>query len=66
MKLIPEMLEEIIQKESTKPLVSVNFTKTLQLISDLKKAGLLKQPSYTLPLVDTIGKTYYGKINRRK
>ena len=65
MKLIQEKLEEIISREASILLGVNNFNELVKLISDLKKAGLLKQSGYTLPLVDTIGKTYYCSINKR-
>ena len=66
MKLIPEKLSEIISKESSISPEVNNINEVVKFISDLKKAGLLKQSSYTLPLADTIGKTYYSSINKRK
>jgi len=36
------------------------------LLKEMKSAGLIKTPTYTLPMVDTIGKTYYSLLNQHE
>ena len=66
MKLISEKLMVVISKESASAPGAKDIKEVEKLIKDLKDAGLLKQSNYNLPLVDTIGKTYYSSINKRK
>jgi hypothetical protein len=66
MKLLTEKLTDTIKKELSKPLEEQKLKEFDKLISDMKKAGLIKKPMYDLPLVDTIGKTYYASINKHK
>lgn len=66
MKLLTEQLTEAISKELSKPLKEQKLKEFEKLITDMKKAGLIKKPIYDLPLVDTIGKTYYSSINKHK
>jgi hypothetical protein len=66
MKLIAEKLTEVILKESSKSSEDKKVKDFEQLLADMKKTGLIKQPNYNLPLVDTIGKTYYSSFNKRK
>lgn len=65
MKHLSEKLEEVISNEIKKASVDKKIKETEQLIADMKKAGLIKQSKYNLPLVDTIGKTYYSSTNKR-
>lgn len=66
MKLLAEKLEGIISMESLKNSEDKKMKEVEQLLIEMKKTGLLRQPTYNLPLVDTIGKTYYSSINKRK
>ena len=66
MKLIAENLNDVISKELINPLEEQKVKEFDKLLSEMKKAGLIKNPNYNLPMVDTIGKTYYTSINRRK
>lgn len=66
MKLLTEQLTDAISKELLKPLEEQKLKEFDKLIADMKKAGLIKRPIYDLPLVDTIGKTYYSSINKHK
>ena len=65
MKPLTEKVIEVISKE-VKSSPDKKPQELEQLLNDMKKAGLIKQPNYNLPLVDTIGKTYYSSINKRK
>ena len=64
MKSIAEELSDIISKELSKSDKNNMAKEVVALITELKKAGLIEQPYYNLPLKDTIGKRYYGRINR--
>ncbi len=65
MESTAKRLDQVIQEESTKD-SNDNTTKELEiLLEDIRKTGLFKGPTYNLPLVDTIGKTYYSSINKR-
>lgn len=66
MKLLTEQLTDAISKELSKTLEEQKLKEFDKLITDMKKAGLIKRPIYDLPLVDTIGKTYYSLINKHK
>ena len=65
MKQLSEKLEEVISTETKKASADKKIKETEQFIADMKKAGLIKQSNYNLPLVDTIGKTYYSSTNKR-
>ena len=66
MNLIAEKLTEVILNESSKLPEDKKNQEFKQLLIDMKKTGLIKEPNYNLPLVDTIGKTYYSATNKRK
>lgn len=66
MKLLTEKFTDAISKELSNPMEEQKLKEFDKLITDMKKAGLIKKPVYTLPLVDTIGKTYYSSINKHK
>ena len=66
MKLIAEKLTDVISMELSQISEVKKIKEFDKLLSDMKKAGLIKQPNYNLPLVDTIGKTYYSSINKHK
>ncbi len=61
MKNIEKKVAEVIQKEEQK------FDKELKKIDllskDIDKLDITKKSTYTLPPVDTIGKTYYNTLN---
>ena len=63
---ITEQLSDVISKEIVSKTVKENDKKIGQVINDLKNAGLIKLPTYSLPQVDTIGKTYYSLINKHE
>lgn len=66
MKLIAEKLTDVISKELSKPFEDKKMKEFDKLLTDMRKAGLIKQPNYNFPLVDTIGKRYYSSINKHK
>ena len=65
MELLSEKVSEVIKNVPTTLEESNTVQEVGKLIEELKKAGLIKTPSYSLPQVDTIGKTYYSSINKR-
>lgn len=66
MDLLVEKLKEVISKEHSKAEHDSKGKEMEQFITDMKKAGIIKPTNYNLPLVDTIGKTYYSSINKAK
>ncbi len=66
MELLNDRLTKVISNELSKPMEEQKLKEFDKLITDMKTAGLIKKPSYNLPLVDTIGKTYYSAINKHK
>lgn len=65
MELLIQKLSDVKSKELSKPGEKNRFNDFEALLEDLRNTGVIKKPSYNLPLVDTIGKTYYSAINRR-
>lgn len=65
MKSITEKLEEVIKEESLKESKNQKIAEFNTMVANMEKQGLLKKSHYTLPLVDTIGKTYYSSTNKR-
>ena len=66
MKQITKELSKVISKESLKVLDTKKNKDFLKLLKELKESGLVKKQEYVLPLVDTIGKSIYSSINRKK
>lgn len=66
MKLLTEKLTSVISQELSKSSEEQKLKEFDKLIADMKNAGIIKKPIYNLPLVDTIGKTYYSSINKHK
>lgn len=65
MKLITEKLTEILSDHNSKSLEGKKIKEVEKLLQEMKRTGLLKTPIYNLPLVDTIGKTYFSSTNKR-
>lgn len=66
MELLAEKLTQVISKELSKDANAQKQMEVNKILDDMKKAGVLKKPVYNLPQVDTIGKTYYSPLNKRK
>lgn len=64
MESIAEKLQEIIKTEEEKNSNDKNFQEFEQLLEEMENLYSTKKPEYSLPLVDTIGKTYYSTINK--
>ncbi len=62
MKGIEKKIVDVVRKEELK------FNKELKkinvLVKDIDEICPIEKPSYTLPLADTIGRTYYNTLNR--
>ena len=63
--MIAEKVTEVITTESSNSAVDLKVKEFEQLLKEMKKTGLIKKPNYDLPLVDTIGRTYYSSTNKR-
>lgn len=65
MEFLIEKITEIISKEVSNPSDKDRQKDFEKLLTDMQNAGVVKKPTYDLPMVDTIGKTYYSTINKR-
>lgn len=65
MKPIDESLKETILKEGRKNSSEKQLKEFQKVLDEMKKSGQIQKPNYTLPLVDTIGKTYYSILNKK-
>ena len=65
MKSITDKLKETLKLEEKKNSNDKNFREFDSLIKEMDKLGYSKKPDYSLPLVDTIGKTTYSTLNKR-
>ncbi len=66
MKSLVDQIQEALVSEKKKNVNDSQLQNLEQVIGIMKKSGIIKTPNYTLPLVDTIGKTYYNSINKRE
>lgn len=64
MPSIIEKLTDAVSLELSKDDNKQNLNEVDSLITEMKKTGLIKDPVYSLPLVDTLGKTYYSSLNK--
>ncbi len=64
MKSIADKLRDTVELEEKKNAILNNFKEVDQFISQIDKLGYSQKPGYTLPLVDTIGKTTYSVLNK--
>ena len=64
MSSIAEKIKEVLKVEEFQASNDSNFQQVQQFIDEMKKLGLDTKPDYTLPLRDTIGRTYYSSLNR--
>ena len=64
MKSISDKLQETIKAEEVKNSKDKSLQEFEQLLEQMEKLGSIKKPEYSLPLVDTLGKTYYSAINK--
>ncbi len=61
MKDIEKKVVEVIQKEEQK--FNEEIKKIDVLVKDINEVCPIEKPTYALPLVDTIGKTYFNTLN---
>lgn len=64
MKSIVDRVNDTIKKEESKHSRNKNLHDFDKLLEQIDKLGSYKKPEYSLPLVDTIGKTYSSAINK--
>lgn len=64
MKSIVEKLIDTVKTEEKKNSKDKSFKEFEQLISQMDKLGFTQKQDYTIPLVDTIGKTTYSTLNK--
>ena len=64
MKTIADKLKETVKVEQNKNSNIKNLKEFDQLIAQIDKLGYSKKAVYSLPLVDTIGKTTYTTLNK--
>lgn len=65
MKSIADKLKETVKLEEKKNSHDKNFREFDLLLKEMNKLGYSQKPDYSLPLVDTIGKTTYSTLNKR-
>lgn len=66
MQTIIEKVSEVMTKENVKTDGTLNTLQEFtQVIDNLEKMGYVSRQGYFIPPVDTIGKTYYNKLNKR-
>ncbi len=64
MKSVTESVQETIKAEEMKNSVDNKLREFEQLLAQLEKLGIEKKPEYSLPLVDTIGRTLFSSLNK--
>lgn len=65
MQSLANKLEELVSEKDTNVQDFKRSMEILKLVEELKKTGIIKQPSYDFPMADTIGKNYYA-IGKKK
>jgi hypothetical protein len=65
MKSLAKKLEELVSEKDTNTRDFQRSIEFQKLLNELKKTGIIKQPSYDLPLADTIGKNYYTLVKMK-
>lgn len=64
MKSIADELIETIEVEEERNSSDKNFREFDQLLIQLDKVRYREKPEYSLPLIDTIGRTTYSALNK--
>lgn len=64
MKSIVDKIKETTKAEEKKNASDKSLREFEKLLVNMDKLGCLKKPDYSLPLVDTIGKTTYSTLNK--
>lgn len=65
MELLIEKLTEIVSRELSNSSEKEKQKDFGNLLRDMQNAGIVKKPVYDLPMVDTIGKSFYSTINKK-
>ncbi|MEC4050340.1 hypothetical protein OX284_012930 [Flavobacterium sp. SUN046] len=64
MESIVDKIKETTKAEEKKNASDKSLREFEKLLVNMDKLGCLKKPDYSLPLVDTIGKTTYSTLNK--
>ena len=64
MNLIADKIKQTIKLEEQKNAEDKTFSELNLLIAQMDKLGYSPKSDYSLPLVDTIGKTIYSTLNK--
>ncbi|SFD13856.1 hypothetical protein SAMN05518672_101667 [Chitinophaga sp. CF118] len=66
MQAIIEKVSDVVAKENAKSDSTLNtLQEFVRVVDNLEKMGYVSKRGYFIPPVDTIGKTYYNKFNKR-
>lgn len=65
MKTLSEKLEEIILNERGFSKIVSPIENYSKFCAEMKNVGVIKKPTYNIPLVDTIGKAHFSSINKK-
>jgi hypothetical protein len=60
---IEERLRNLFEEYSEKKENDESFTNLRDFFQKMKEAGFVAQPTYTLPPIDTVGKSLYASQN---
>jgi hypothetical protein len=66
MESIADKLQATVKIEESRNSDDAKLKEFQQILDEMEKLGLSKKPDYSLPLVDTIGRTYYSALNKIK
>jgi len=66
MKTLAKKLKDAVQEKEHKNKEDKNFQELEQIILQLDQIGHSSKSTYSLPPVDTIGKTTYHTLNRKQ
>lgn len=64
MKKLADRLQDTIKAEKLIRSEDQNFRKLENYLIEIEKLGYSRKQEYTIPLVDTIGRTTYSTINK--
>lgn len=64
MKSIADKLKKTIKVEEHKNSTDKSFQEIDQILEEMEKMGYSQKPNYSIPLVDTIGRTTYSTLNK--
>ena len=64
MKKLADRLQDTIKAEKLIRSKDQNFRKLENYLIEIEKLGYTRKQEYTIPLVDTIGRTTYSTLNK--